>query len=161
MMKMKILAGTLAGALALAAPFPAHAKKKAAPLGNQPAAAQSPAAAMASPSPVAKATQRPIPFHGKIASVDASGKKFTLAVKTGTGRVLMVTGNTLLTKGGNPATFADVIKDEEVRGSYWKQPNGMLEAKTVKLGPPTVAEQAAKAKAKETKAAKAKAKATP
>lgn len=161
-MKIKILTGTLACALALAMPFQAHAKKRTTPIQSQPVATETPGAAMSSPSPAAQASQRPIPFHGKIASIDANGKRFTLAVKTGTGRVLMVTGKTMLTKGGNPATFADVANNEEVRGSYWKRADGSLEAKTVKLGPPTVAEQAIKDKAKAAREAKAaKAKATP
>ncbi len=153
-MKNKIVTGAFALALALALPVSSQAKQKA----QTAPGIQAPAAALSSPSPAAQASLRPIPFHGKIAVVDSSGKKFALAIKTGTGRVLMVTDKTMLTKGGSPATFADITKDEEVRGSYLKKADGSLEARTVKLGPPSVAEQTAKAKAKAAKeAAKAKA----
>ena len=53
----------------------------------------------------------------------------------------------------------DVVQNEEVRGSYWKEADGTLIARTVKVGPPTEQEKAAdearKAKRAERKAAKA------
>jgi hypothetical protein len=30
----------------------------------------------------------------------------------------------------------DIVQNEEVSGSAWKNPDGSLEAKTVKMGPP-------------------------
>jgi len=117
---------------------------------------QSPSpAAKASASPAAKA-ERTLPFHGMISAVDKRSKTFTIAGK-GESRVFKVTNQTVLTKGGNPATFKDVTEKEEVRGSYWKKPDGTLEAKNVKLGPLTeqekAAEEARKAKHAEKKAA--------
>lgn len=159
-MKTSLLSGALIGILAVALPLQSQAAKKktAADTSASPSpapVAEASATPVASPAPEAKKSERPIPFYGKIAVVNASTKEFTLATKTGTGRVLKVTEKTVLTKAGNPATFADVVKDEDVRGSYWKLPNGSLEAKSVKLGPLTEAEKAAKA------AKGAKAKATP
>jgi len=109
------------------------------------------------PAPVAetaKRAERPIPFHGTVASVNRSGQSFTLESKSGTGRTLNITGRTALSEQGNPAGFNALSKGEMVRGSYWKLPNGSLEAKTVKVGPLTPAEQAAKEQAKAARSAK-------
>lgn len=93
-----------------------------------------------SASPTAQNTNgkpaRPISYHGKIASVDAAAKTFTIAGKTSS-RVLKITDTTQITKQGAPATMADIVADEEVRGSYWKKEDGSLEAKKVSLGPKT------------------------
>lgn len=100
---------------------------------------------------------RPIPFHGKISSVDAKAKTFTIAGLL-TSRTFKMSDKTVMSKTGAPATMKDVVAGEEVAGSYWKQVDGSLDAKTVKLGPPTAAEQAkkdaAKAKRMEKKAEK-------
>ena len=69
-----------------------------------------------------------------ISAVDQKAKTFTIAGK-GKSRVFKVTGKTTVTKGGNPATMKDIVENEEVSGSYWQNPDGTLEAKTVKLGP--------------------------
>ena len=52
-------------------------------------------------------------------------------------------------KAGAEATMADIVADEEVRGSYWKKEDGSLEAKKVNLGPKTDAEKAMKHSKKE------------
>jgi hypothetical protein len=82
----------------------------------------------------AKQTARPFPFHGMIAAVDQKAKTFTIAGKEKS-RVFKVTDKTTVTKGGNAATMKDIVENEEVSGSYWKNPDGTLEAKNVKLGP--------------------------
>ncbi len=130
-------------ALACLAPAAAFAAPKTSP---------SPSASPHS-SPAAKSekttTERAIPFHGKISTVDQSAKTFTIAGKE-TSRVFKVTDKTVLTKAGAPATMSDVAANEDVAGSYWKAADGSLEAKTVKLGPKTESE-------KETKTTKKKA----
>ncbi len=91
----------------------------------------------ASPSattPPAKQTARPFPFHGMISAVDHKAKTFTTTGKEKS-RVFKVTDKTTVTKGGNTATMKDIAENEEVSGSYWKNPDGTLEAKNVKLGP--------------------------
>jgi hypothetical protein len=93
-------------------------------------------------SPAAKPAARPLPFRGKISAVDQSAKTFTIAGKKGS-LVFKVTETTTITKGGNPATVTDIVQDEQARGAYLKQADGTLEAKTVKLGPPTEAEKKA------------------
>jgi hypothetical protein len=76
-----------------------------------------------------------------ISAGDQNAKTFSIAGKERT-RVFKITENTVITKAGNPATIQDIRANEEVRGSYWKHPDGTLEAKSVKLGPKTEAEKA-------------------
>ncbi|HEY3662662.1 MAG TPA: hypothetical protein VGL24_05870 [Chthoniobacterales bacterium] len=85
----------------------------------------------ASPAVSAKPA-RPISYHGKIVSVDASAKTFTIGKRT-----IKVTDETKITKADAAATMADIVADEQARGSYWKKADGSLEAKTVKLGAKT------------------------
>ena len=88
--------------------------------------------ASASPAADAAATTkkpRPIPYHGKIASVDQAAKTFTVGSRT-----IKVMNDTKITKKDAEATMADIVVDEQVRGSYWKKDDGSLEAKSVKLG---------------------------
>ena len=82
----------------------------------------------------AKQSTRFIPFHGMISAVDQNAKTFTIAGKKQS-RVFKVTGKTAITKGGNTASMKDITENEEACGSYWKNADGTLEAKTVKLGP--------------------------
>jgi hypothetical protein len=69
-----------------------------------------------------------------ILSVDRSNKTFTIAGKQKS-QVFKVTDKTMVTKGRNAATMKDIAENEEVSGSAWKNPDGTLEAKNVKLGP--------------------------
>ncbi|MEY2546964.1 MAG: hypothetical protein QOG48_2081 [Verrucomicrobiota bacterium] len=110
------------------------------------------ASASASASATAAETKapRPIPFHGVISAVDQTAKTFTIAGKTKS-RVFKVGDKAEITKGGSPATMSDIAENSEVSGSYWKNADGSLEAKTVKIGP------AAKAKASASPAASASA----
>lgn len=116
----------------------ARAKKPA------PDASASPATTAAiSPAPNAPAkADHAVPFHGMISAVDAKARTFTIGGKE-KARVFSVTDKTVFTKGGNPATMEDVVANEEVRGSYRKNANGTIEARTVKIGPKTEAEKAA------------------
>lgn len=144
-LKIPLITGTcIAVALCAAPNAPAKAKKSPAP------------EATASASPMAKETSvkpaRALPYHGKVASVDAAAKTFTIAGKTSS-RVFKVTDTTAIMKQGAPATMADIVADEEVRGSYWKKEDGSLEAKKVTLGPKTEAEKAMKHSKKEKTAA--------
>ncbi len=84
-----------------------------------------------------------VPFHGVIASFDDKARSFTIAGKENA-RSFKITETTVITKAGQPATMKDIVANEEVRGSYYKMSDGSLEAKTVKLGPLTEAEKAAK-----------------
>ena len=82
----------------------------------------------------AKSGNRPIPFHGMVSAVDQTKKTFTISGKDAT-RVFKVTEKTRILKGAATATMKDMVENEEVSGAYWKNPDGTLEAKMVKLGP--------------------------
>jgi len=155
-MKQKnyLITGACIATLAFCAPLTvsARAKKSESP---SPAATASPPSSPAAPAK----SERPIPYHGMISAVDARAKTFTIAGKEKS-RVFKITDKTVLTKAGNPATMKDVVANEEVRGSYWKQADGSLEAKSVKLGPLTEQEKAAE-EARKAKRAEKKASASP
>jgi hypothetical protein len=92
-----------------------------------------------SPTPSAspgKQVNRPIPFHGMVSAVDQKNKTFTISGKGAT-RVFKVTDKTSIIniKSATTATMKDIADNEEVSGAYWKNPDGNLEAKIVKLGP--------------------------
>ena len=95
---------------------------------------------------------RATPFKGIIAAVDDKAKTFTIAGKE-TSHSLKITDKTIITRGGQPATMKDVVSNEEVRGSYYKMPDGSMEAKIVKLGPLTEAEKEARKVKREEKRA--------
>jgi hypothetical protein len=52
-----------------------------------------------------------------------------------TSHAFKITDKTIITKGANIAILQDIAENEEASGSYWKNADGTLEAKTVKLGP--------------------------
>jgi hypothetical protein len=133
------------------------AKKKASP---SPAASASPAA-KASPSPSASPGTKMVrmpPFHGMISAVDSRAKTFTIAGKDKS-RVFKITDQSTITKAGAAATIKDVVEKEEVRGNYWKEADGTLMARTVKIGPLTEQEKAAEAARKQKRAERKAAKA--
>jgi hypothetical protein len=77
-----------------------------------------------------------------ITAVDAKGKTFQITGK-GKSRVFKISDQSVITKTGAPATMKDIVENEEVRGSYWKEADGTLMAKIVKIGPLTQQEKAA------------------
>ena len=129
--KFYLAGGVCAASLALCMPLNAQ---------FSPATTATPAT---SPSPAAKPATRPIPFRGKITAVDQNAKTFTVGGKQGS-RVFKVTENTTITKAGAAATMTDIVENEQARGTYLKQADGTLEAKTVKIGPKTEGEKKAR-----------------
>jgi hypothetical protein len=129
--KFYLAGGVFAAGLAFSMPLNAQLT---------PATTASPAA---SPKAAAEPATRPMPFLGKVSAVDQSAKTFTIGGKQGS-RVMKVTENTTITKAGAPATMADIIQNEKARGSYLKNADGTLEAKTLKIGPRTEAEKKAR-----------------
>src|ERR687892_2083262 len=75
-----------------------------------------------------------VPYHGIISAVDKDAKTFTIEGRRES-RVLKMIEGTSITKGGQPATIDDINKDDEVSGSYLKDADGTLVARTVKIGP--------------------------
>jgi len=126
----------------ICAPFPSQAAgKKTSPSPDTSSSTDADAPPTAAATPGGKV--RAAPFKGIIAAVDDKAKTFTIAGKE-TSHSLKITDKTIITRGGQPATMKDVVSNEEVRGSYYKMPDGSMEAKIVKLGPLTEAEKAEK-----------------
>ena len=69
-----------------------------------------------------------------VLAVDQKNKTFTISGKEAT-RVFKVTNKTQILKGAATAAMKDIVDNEEVSGSYWRNNDGSLEAKVVKLGP--------------------------
>ncbi len=76
---------------------------------------------------------RAIPFRGTATAVDQSAKTFMIAGKAKS-RMFKVTDKTTVTKMGAAAMMSDLTDNTAVTGSYWKQADGTLEAKSVKIG---------------------------
>ena len=150
--KNSSIIATCIAALVLCAPIAAPAQDKATP-------APDASTGSATEKSAAGKKDRAIPFHGKVASVDAEANTFSVAGKEKT-RVIKITDQTKITKQGAAVTMKDVVADEEVRGSFWKKEDGSLEARTVKLGPMT-AEETARREAKMKKKSEAAAAASP
>jgi hypothetical protein len=70
-----------------------------------------------------------LPFHGKIASVDATAGTFTVGQLS-----LSITSTTKITNAGKPATLADAKVGDTVGGYYKKGADGALTVTTLKLG---------------------------
>lgn len=75
-----------------------------------------------------------VPYHGVISSVDKNAKTFTIHGRRES-RVLRIIDGTSLTKAGQQATIDDLNNNDEVSGSYTKDVDGTLVARTVKIGP--------------------------
>ena len=92
----------------------------------QDAATNAPAADGAAPVVKKKAT---LPFHGKIATIDAAGSTFTVGTL-----VLNVTSTSKVTStNGVPATLADFKVGDNVAGAYKKTADGKLNVTTLHL----------------------------
>lgn len=130
--KLFIITGAVVAAIALCSPMATFAASKSpASPSPSPSVKASPMAKTSS-SPAEKA-QRAIPFRGTASSIDKSAQTFTIQGKE-KARVFKVTDKTAVTKAGAAATFADLSENEKVTGSYWKQADGSLECKSLKVG---------------------------
>jgi hypothetical protein len=130
LMKIKIFLPVLIAALGLANGTYAQTRSSSLSTSASPSAT---ASVTPSVSP-AKQTNRPIPFHGMVSGVDQKARTFSITGK-GASRVFKVTDRTVITKGAGNATMKEIVDNEEVIGAYWKNPDGTLEAKMVRIGP--------------------------
>lgn len=73
--------------------------------------------------------KKSLPYHGKVASVDAQAMTFTVGTTT-----INVTSRTKITKDGEPGVFADITVGETVRGAYKKDDDGKYNASSVRIG---------------------------
>src|SRR5260370_14127828 len=126
--KTYLISGICIVSLAFCLPLTAQTPR------TQSSPAASPHATASAAASVGNQAARTIPFHGMVSAVDQNAKTFTIAGKK-TSRVFKVTDKSMITKGRNAATMKDIVQNEEVSGLAWKNPEGSLEAKTVKLGP--------------------------
>jgi hypothetical protein len=69
-----------------------------------------------------------------VSAVDQKNKTFTISGREAT-RVFKVTNKTQILKGAATAAMKDIVDNEEISGAYWRNTDGSLEAKVVKLGP--------------------------
>ncbi len=90
---------------------------------------------------------RPIPFYGKIGTVDKANKTFTIEGKKST-RTFTLTDSTKMDKMGAAATWDDLKTGEYVRGSAMKKSEGQYEAMSVKIGQKEKTASAAKPESK-------------
>ena len=83
----------------------------------------------------APTSTRPLPFYGKIGTVDKANKTFTIEGKKST-RTFSMTDTTKLEKApGVAATWDDLKAGEYVRGSATKTAQDHYVALSVKIGP--------------------------
>ena len=83
----------------------------------------------------APTSTRPMPFYGKIGTVDKANKTFTIEGKKST-RTFSMTDTTKLEKApGVAATWDDLKAGEYVRGSATKTAQDHYVALSVKIGP--------------------------
>ena len=129
-----LITGACVAVLALFGPLTASAQFKKSSPSPSPKADASPSA-----SPSEKAP-RALPFRGTASAVDQSARTFAVAGKDAS-RTFKATDKTTITKDGNAATFADLADDTKVTGSYWKQTDGTLELKSLKIGGKTEGEK--------------------
>jgi hypothetical protein len=78
---------------------------------------------------------KPTGYRGKIASVDASAKTFTIKYKDGKEAIVSVSDKTQITKAdGSAGTMADIKADEMVHGSRTSKGENKWDAVKVTLG---------------------------
>lgn len=76
------------------------------------------------------AKKHTLPFHGKVAAVDAKA----MTIKVGK-MTLNITSETKINKNGKPAIFSDISVGEVVRGSYRKDGDGKMNVTLIQVGP--------------------------
>ena len=139
-MKKTLSLCAVASAMIALSTTPAYAKRAAAS-SPSPNASSSPATAETAPG-------KPVPFHGMVASVDMKAKTFTISSKKDSGRVFKISDQSVITKSGSPATIKDIVENQEVRGRYWKEADGSLVIRSLKVGPRSEQEKARRAEKK-------------
>lgn len=119
-MKKNLFKFTIASLFALAilsVPAMVHAAGT-----NLPAAKQTEPAKVKQPHEI-------LPFHGKVAAIDAKAMTLTIGK-----RVFTVTSETKITKDGKPATLSQAVVGENVGGAYKKEAGEKLLATTINFG---------------------------
>jgi hypothetical protein len=90
-----------------------------------------------------KVAPKPLPFHGKVKTIDNTAKTLSVGKET-----FQITSETKITKLGKPATLSDGAEGDQVSGSYHKDADGKLTASMVRFGPKSPADVSNEAKTK-------------
>ena len=145
-MQKKFIISSIIAVIALSTPVLTFAKDK-----------ETAAGATVAEKPAADASAKPVPYRGKVSSVDATAKTFTIKGKE-RDRVFSITDHTKITREGAAADLAAVAAGEEVRGQATKSGDNW-EAVSVMIGAkPATDKNAANAKSEDAKAEAPKAK---
>jgi hypothetical protein len=148
--KSPLIAGICLALIAVCGQGSAVAATKKSTATASPSPSASPAASATATTAASSAAKAPraVPFRGKVSAVDTGASTFTIAGKKES-RVFKVTDKTKVMKGTAAGTITDITADAAVSGSYWKQADGTLEAKSVKIS-----DKAAAASSESTKKSK-------
>lgn len=127
-MNKRIFATALTGVVLISGANPLHAGSKA-------QASSTPSGAMtsASPFPTAPAT-RPIPFSGKIYTVDKVSKTFTTQNKEKKIRTFIISSQSKITKDNRPAKFEELRAGDEIHGMALKEGDGRFDILSLRAG---------------------------
>src|SRR5262249_2561527 len=71
------------------------------------------------PAAAAPKKVRPLPFHGKVETIDATAKTLTIGKET-----IQITSDTKIMKAGKPAPTGDGGLGDDVAGAYRKEADG-------------------------------------
>ncbi|HAB16665.1 MAG TPA: hypothetical protein PLX89_22690 [Verrucomicrobiota bacterium] len=82
---------------------------------------------------IAKKSNRPVPFRGKVAAVDS--QQMTITLSGPKQRVFVLTTDSKVEKDGKPAVFADIALGDEARGLYQNEDGGKLVVVKASFGP--------------------------
>ena len=140
--RSSVLAVICTAALAFCLPITASAQSA---KSTSPAPAEKSSPAATKSEPTAAKPARAIPLKGTVSAVDSDAKTFTIASKTSS-RVFKLPDRSMVTKDGAAAAFDDIATEGKVTGSYWKQEDGTLEIKTLKIGGAGTTEKSAGSK---------------
>lgn len=106
-------------------------KKKMEPAAATPAPDAKKSAEAATPKPK---KDGPLPYQGKVDTLDAKAKKFTTKTKDGKVHTFTLTDKTVILKNDAPAKFDDVTVGETVRGTRLKKGEGEWEVVKLIIG---------------------------
>src|ERR1019366_1410843 len=75
-------------------------------------------------------------YNGTIASVDTDAKTFTITQASGASQTIHIGAKTKIKKDNQPATSADIVAGQKVKGYEHKDDSGDWVANTVNIGEP-------------------------
>jgi hypothetical protein len=79
--------------------------------------------------PAKEPAARSLPFHGKLAAVDAKANTITVGK-----RVFLLTHETKITRDGASAKLTDAVVGDKVGGAYVKEEDGAMRVTSIRFG---------------------------